>query len=113
MPSSTQSCWWTQLRGLLAERQLHHRHLWGFRGFWLLTMVMGTYFVYGQYVEWSELAFTLQSGVFEDLYLLTGSRPACDHRILLMALMLVRSFRTDNYAKGEMGGIGEFSAPWM
>ena len=88
-----------------AERQLHHRHLWGFRGFWLLTMAMGTYFVYGQYVEWSELAFTLQSGVFGGtFYLLTGFHGLhVITGILLMALMLVRSFRTDNYAKGEMG----------
>ena len=33
-----------------AERYLHQRNLWGFRAVWLLTMAMGSYFVYGQYV---------------------------------------------------------------
>ena len=33
-----------------AERYLHQKNLWGFRALWLLTMAMGAYFVYGQYV---------------------------------------------------------------
>ena len=88
-----------------AERYLHKENLLGFRAMWLLTMAMGSYFVYGQYVEWSELKFGLGSGVFGGtFYLLTGFHGL--HVItglLLMALMLARSFRPNNYAKGDMG----------
>ena len=88
-----------------AERCLHKKNLWGFRGFWLLTMAMGTYFVYGQYVEWSELPFSLTSGVFGGtFYLLTGFHGLhVITGIVLMALMLFRSFLPNNYARGEMG----------
>jgi cytochrome c oxidase subunit 3 len=88
-----------------AERCLHKKNLWGFRGFWLLTMAMGTYFVYGQYVEWAELPFSLTSGVFGGtFYLLTGFHGLhVITGILLMALMLFRSFLPNNYARGEMG----------
>ncbi len=88
-----------------AERYLHQRNLWGFRAVWLLTMAMGSYFVYGQYVEWSELTFSLGSGVFGGMfYLLTGFHGLhVITGILLMGLMLARSFRPGNYDKGEMG----------
>ena len=88
-----------------AERCLHKKNLWGFRGFWLLTMAMGTYFVYGQYVEWAELPFSLTSGVFGGtFYLLTGFHGLhVITGILLMALMLFRSFLPNNYTRGEMG----------
>ena len=89
----------------VAERCLHRRNLWGFRGVWLLTMAMGAYFVVGQAVEWSELSFSLRSGVFGGLfYLLTGFHGL--HvviGVLLMGLMLARSFRPGNYDNGEMG----------
>ena len=88
-----------------AERYLQKENLWGFRVLWLLTMAMGTYFVYGQYVEWSELPFGLSSGVFGGtFYLLTGFHGLhVITGILLMGLMLYRSFLPNNYAKGEMG----------
>jgi len=89
----------------IAERYLHKSNLWGFRIAWLLTMIMGSYFVYGQYIEWSELAFGLDSGVFGGtFYLLTGFHGLhVITGILLMGLMLVRSFLPRNYEKGEMG----------
>ena len=37
----------------IAEKFLHKNNLWGFRAFWLLTIAMGSYFLYGQAVEWS------------------------------------------------------------
>ena len=88
-----------------AEVYLHKENLWGFRALWLLTMAMGSYFVYGQYVEWSELKFSLSSGVFGGtFYLLTGFHGLhVITGILLMGLMLARSFRANNYAKGDMG----------
>ena len=89
----------------VAERYLHKGNLWGFRAVWLLTMAMGSYFVYGQYLEWSELSFSLSTGVFGGLfYLLTGFHGLhVITGILLMGLMLARSFVPGNYDKGEMG----------
>jgi cytochrome c oxidase subunit 3 len=88
-----------------AEIQLRRGNLWGFRGLWLLTMAMGATFVVGQAIEWRGLAFSLGDGVFGGLfYLLTGFHGL--HVItglLLMALMLGRSFRPGNYAGGEAG----------
>ena len=88
-----------------AEKYLHKKNLWGFRIIWFITMMMGSYFVYGQYVEWSELTFSLQSGVFGGMfYLLTGFHGLhVITGILLMGLMLIRSFLPNNYDKGEMG----------
>ncbi|HJN35457.1 MAG: heme-copper oxidase subunit III [Prochlorococcus sp.] len=88
-----------------AERYLHKGNLPGFRIVWLLTMLMGSYFVYGQYVEWSGLTFGLGSGVFGGtFYLLTGFHGLhVITGIILMGLMLARSFRPGNYSKGDMG----------
>ena len=88
-----------------AERYLHKKNYWGFRIVWLVTMLMGSYFVYGQYIEWSELSFSLSSGVFGSLfYLLTGFHGLhVITGILLMGLMLIRSFIPGNYDRGEMG----------
>ncbi|MFW6732078.1 MAG: cytochrome c oxidase subunit 3 [Synechococcus sp.] len=98
---------------VLAEKALHRRALWSFRGWWLLTMLMGAYFVYGQYVEWSELAFGLDSGVFgSTFYLLTGFHGLhVITGILLMGLMLLRSFRPGNYNGGE-AGVASVSLFW-
>ena len=88
-----------------AEKFLHKKNLWGFRSVWFITMLMGIYFVYGQYVEWSELTFSLQSGVFGGMfYLLTGFHGLhVITGILLMGIMLYRSFISGNYEGGEMG----------
>ena len=96
-----------------AERALSRGKLWAFRGFWLLTMVMGAYFVYGQYVEWSELQFSLTSGVFGGtFYLLTGFHGLhVITGIFLMGLMLARSFRPGNYDGGE-AGVASVSLFW-
>ena len=89
----------------LAERALHRQRLGEFRAWWLLTMAMGTYFVVGQAIEWHGLAFSLQAGVFGGtFYLLTGFHGLhVITGILLMALMLGRSFRPGNYDGGEAG----------
>tara|TARA_Y100001968_G_C19445638_1_gene765238 strand:- start:2747 stop:3343 length:597 start_codon:yes stop_codon:yes gene_type:complete len=88
-----------------AEQYLHKKRLWGFRLIWLLTMLMGGYFVYGQYIEWSELSFSLNSGAFGSMfYLLTGFHGLhVITGIALMGLMLIRSFIPGNYSTGEMG----------
>ena len=88
-----------------AELQLQRGRLWGFRALWLLTMAMGSIFVIGQAVEWHGLAFSLQAGVFGGtFYLLTGFHGLhVITGILLMGLMLGRSFRPGNYDGGEAG----------
>ena len=88
-----------------AERFLHKENLWGFRIFWLLTMAMGSYFLYGQAVEWQGLPFGFTSGVFGGVfYLLTGFHGL--HvlmGVLLQGVMLGRSFLPNNYEGGEYG----------
>ncbi len=89
----------------IAERFLHKENLWGFRIFWLLTMAMGSYFLYGQAVEWAGLEFGFTSGVFGGVfYLLTGFHGL--HvltGVLLQTIMLIRSFLPNNYAGGQFG----------
>ncbi len=89
----------------IAEKFLHKNNLWGFRAFWLLTIAMGSYFLYGQAVEWSGLPFGIGDGVFGGtFYLLTGFHGL--HvltGVLLQFIMLGRSFLPNNYAKGEFG----------
>ena len=89
----------------IAERFLHRENLWGFRAFWLLTMAMGSFFLYGQAVEWMGLPFGVTSGVFGSaFYLLTGFHGL--HvltGVLLQGIMLGRSFLPNNYEGGEFG----------
>ncbi len=88
-----------------AERFLHKDNLWGFRAFWLLTMGMGSFFLYGQAVEWRGLSFSVKSGVFVGtFYLLTGFHGLHVFTgVLLQGIMLGRSFLPNNYADGEFG----------
>lgn len=89
----------------LAERAMAKGSLWGFRGFWLLTMALGSYFLYGQAVEWSSLQFGFTSGTFGGtFYLLTGFHGLhVATGVLLMTLMLIKSFVPGNYKGGEQG----------
>ncbi|MEB3105647.1 MAG: heme-copper oxidase subunit III [Cyanobacteriota bacterium] len=88
-----------------AERALRSQNLWGFRALWGLTMAMGAYFVFGQAVEWAGLPFSLQSGIYGgSFYLLTGFHGLhVITGVLLMGLMLFRSFRPGNYDNGDAG----------
>lgn len=88
-----------------AERALRRQNLWGFRALWALTMAMGAYFVFGQAVEWAGLPFSLQSGIYGgSFYLLTGFHGLhVITGVLLMGLMLARSFRPGNYDGGDAG----------
>lgn len=89
----------------LAERALHRGRLGEFRAWWLLTMAMGTVFLVGQGLEWAALPFGLGTGVYgASFYLLTGFHGL--HvltGVLLMGLMLARSFRAGNYERGSVG----------
>ena len=88
-----------------AEHFKDRENLWAFRGFWILTIAMGLYFLYGQAVEWSGLRFGFTSGTFGGtFYLLTGFHGLhVATGILLMTLMLVKSFIPGNYNGGEEG----------
>ena len=88
-----------------AERFLRKENLWGFRAFWLLTMAMGSFFLYGQAVEWMGLPFGFTDGVFGGtFYLLTGFHGLhVMTGVLLQGIMLGRSFLPNNYAGGEFG----------
>jgi len=89
----------------VAERYLHDKKLWGFRLFLLATIAMGSYFLWGQAVEWRSLPFTYQSGLFGGMFfLLTGFHGL--HvltGVLLQTLMLGRSFIPGNYDNGFFG----------
>lgn len=89
----------------VAERYLHKDNLWGFRIFWLLTMVMGGSFLAAQAVEWTSLPFGFTSGVFGGtFYLLTGFHGL--HvltGVVMQGVMLGRSFIPGNYDGGEHG----------
>ncbi len=88
-----------------AERALHRHQIWRFRLFLLATMAMGSYFLYGQAVEWRGLAFGFTSGVFGGtFYLLTGFHGLHVFTgILLQTIMLVRSFIPGNYDSSHFG----------
>ena len=89
----------------LAERFLQAKNLWGFRAFWLLTMAMGSFFLYGQAVEWGGLPFSFTDGLFGGtFYLLTGFHGLhVMTGVLLQGIMLVKSFMPGNYDRGEVG----------
>ncbi len=89
----------------LAERALLRHNLWGFRAFLFATMAMGSYFLYGQAVEWSSLEFGFTTGVFGGLfYLLTGFHGLHVFTgILLQSIILIRSFIPGNYDTGHYG----------
>ena len=90
---------------VLAEQAKAKGSLWGFRAFWLLTIALGSYFLYGQAVEWSGLQFGFTSGTFGGtFYLLTGFHGLhVATGVGLMILMLVKSFLPGNYDGGEQG----------
>jgi len=95
----------SSLTMVLAERFKAKQKLGQFRLLWLLTMALGAYFLYGQAVEWRGLPFGLQAGTFgATFYLLTGFHGLhVAIGVLLMGLMLVKSFIPANYNGGDEG----------
>lgn len=89
----------------LAERALSRHHLNKFRLLWLLTSLMGTYFLIGQGIEWSNLNFGLRTGLFgATFYILTGFHGLhVLSGVVLQVIMLVRSFVQGNYNSGHFG----------
>ncbi|MBW4617323.1 MAG: heme-copper oxidase subunit III [Desmonostoc vinosum HA7617-LM4] len=89
----------------LAEKALQRHNLAGFRLYLLATMAMGSYFLFGQAIEWNSLAFGFTSGTFGGMfYLLTGFHGLHVFTgILLQLIILVRSFIPGNYESGHFG----------
>ena len=89
----------------LAERALSRHHLGKFRLLWLLTALMGTYFLVGQGMEWRQLDFGLRTGlVGATFYILTGFHGLhVLSGVVLQVIMLVRSFLPHNYTNGHFG----------
>ncbi len=89
----------------LAERALGRHDLMKFRLFLMLSIAMGTYFLVGQGIEWSNLSFGFTTGVFGGMfYLLTGFHGL--HvltGILLQIIVFGRSFIPGNYDTGHFG----------
>ncbi|MDB9375932.1 cytochrome c oxidase subunit 3 [Nodularia sphaerocarpa] len=89
----------------LAERALQNHNLKGFRIYLAATMAMGSYFLVGQGIEWSNLEFGFTSGVYGGMfYLLTGFHGLHVFTgILLQSIIFVRSFLPGNYDSGHFG----------
>lgn len=89
----------------LAERALSRHHLNRFRLLWLLTALMGTYFLIGQGIEWSNLNFGLRTGlVGATFYILTGFHGLhVLSGVILQVIMLLRSFIQGSYNNGHFG----------
>ena len=66
---------------------------------------MGTYFLVGQGIEWSQLDFGLKMGlVGATFYILTGFHGLhVFSGVILQMIMLVRSFIPNNYNNGHFG----------
>lgn len=89
----------------LAERALSRHHLVKFRWLWLITALMGSYFLVGQGIEWSHLNFGLRTGLMgATFYILTGFHGLhVLSGVILQVIMLVRSLIPGNYNKGHFG----------
>jgi cytochrome c oxidase subunit 3 len=88
-----------------AERALSRYHSVRFRLLWLMISLIGTYFLAGQGIEWSQLDFGLKTGlVGATFYILTGFHGLhVFSGVILQMIMLVRSFIPNNYNNGHFG----------
>lgn len=89
----------------LAERSLSRHHLSKFRLLWLITILMGSYFLVGQGIEWSHLDFDLRTGLMgATFYILTGFHGLhVLSGVILQVIMLGRSLISNNYSNGHFG----------
>ncbi|QIR41212.1 heme-copper oxidase subunit III [Tolypothrix sp. PCC 7910] len=88
-----------------AENALRHHRLNKFRWLWLLTIIMGSYFLIAQIIEWKNLDFQITTGlVGSTFYVLTGFHSLHVFAgVVLQIIMLVRSFIPGNYSQGHFG----------
>ena len=88
-----------------AERALKKGKLWQFRLLWLTTIVMGSFFLYAEIKEWLGNDFGPSTGmVGSTYYLLTGFHGLhVTAGIILLSIMLIRSFIPHIYRDGHYG----------
>ena len=88
-----------------AERALKKNKLWQFRLLWLLTILMGSFFLYAEIKEWLGNSFGPATGlVGSTYYLLTGFHGLhVTAGIILLSIMLLRSFIPHIYRNGHYG----------
>ncbi|WP_319420571.1 cytochrome c oxidase subunit 3 [Pleurocapsa sp. FMAR1] len=88
-----------------AERALKEDKLWQFRLLWLLTILMGSFFLYAEISEWLGNDFGPSTGmVGSTYYLLTGFHGLhVTAGIILLTIMLLRSFIPRIYRDGHYG----------
>lgn len=95
----------SSLPAQLAENAVKRKKLNQFRLLWIITSLMGAYFLVGEVQEWLGLDFDVTTGQFGGaFYMLTGFHGLhVTAGILLQILMLVRSFIPGNYNRGYTG----------
>ena len=88
-----------------AERALKKKKLWQFRLLWLLTILMGSFFLFAEIKEWLDNSFGPASGLMgSTYYLLTGFHGLhVAAGIILLCIMLIRSFIPHIYRDGHYG----------
>lgn len=88
-----------------AERALKKKKLWQFRLLWSLTISMGSFFLYAEIKEWLDNSFSPATGLMgSTYYLLTGFHGLhVAAGIILLSIMLIRSFLPHIYRDGHYG----------
>ena len=88
-----------------AERALKRGKIWQFRLLWLLTAAMGAFFLYAEISEWLSNDFGPATGIMGSAYyLLTGFHGLhVTVGIILLTVMLIRSFIPNIYRDGNYG----------
>ncbi len=88
-----------------AERALKKGKLWQFRLLWLTTAAMGAFFLYAEISEWLGNDFGPATGIMGSAYyLLTGFHGLhVTAGIILLSIMLFRSFIPNIYQDGHYG----------
>ena len=95
----------SSLPAQLAEGAVKRKKLNRFRLLWLITSLMGAYFLVSEMKEWHKLDFDVSTGqIGGAFYILTGFHGLhVTAGILLQMFMLVRSFIPGNYNRGYTG----------
>ena len=88
-----------------AERALKKGKIWQFRLLWLITAAMGAFFLYAEISEWLGNDFGPATGIMGSAYyLLTGFHGLhVTAGIILLTVMLIRSFIPNIYRDGNYG----------
>ena len=88
-----------------AERALKKKKLGQFRLLWLLVILMGSFFLYAEIKEWLDNSFGPAAGLMgSTYYLLTGFHGLhVAAGIILLSIMLIRSFIPHIYQGGHYG----------